>query len=343
MGKNIALVLPTIREKHCLEFLEAWDFGVQNVIVYVIEDNPERTFEIPDSDDVVHLSWKTIRQELGDKEWIIPRRTAAIRSFGYLMAYRDGADVILTLDDDCLPMGYPDSNDTKQLFAKDHVSMLSKSFPKWVDTIACHDMQGRGIPYGDKGETPTMINMGGWANVPDIDAPTTLTSWYPGKDYAMRLHKPVPQGVYFPLCAMNVGFRRDATVLMYQLLMSKTPEGADWPFVRFDDIWGGIIAKKLCDKLGWAVTAGRPEVWHSRASNVWTNLRLESKGMEVNEGFWKVIDEMAIDAKDPLTAYVQLASQMVSAFCEVYPDYSNYWRDLAKAMRIWVEEVDNCG
>lgn len=338
---DIALVLPTIREKHCLEFLKAWNFEAQGIRVYVMEDNPECTFEIPYTDDIVHFSWADIRARLGDKEWIIPRRTAAIRSFGYLMAYRDSADIILTLDDDCLPM--PDTvGGERQLFVRDHQAALASAYPRWVDTIRANDMQVRGMPYGDKGEVPVMINMGGWANVPDIDAPTTLVAWK-GQDYEMALWDPVPNGTYFSLCAMNVGFRRDATVLMYQLLMSKTPAGTDWPFVRFDDIWGGVIAKKLCDDLNWAITTGRPEVWHSRASNVWTNLKLETTALAVNEGFWKVIDGMCTNANDPLTAYAQLTSQMVSAFSDAYPDYVNYWRDLATAMRIWAEEVDSCG
>ena len=336
---DIALVLPTIREKHAREFLETWDFNAQDIRVYVIEDNPNCTFDLDMPGDIVHYSWRDIRNRLGDKEWIIPRRTAAIRSFGYLEAYRDGAEIILTLDDDCLPV--PLSGAAS--FAAEHKAMLGAVFSRWVDTISTPSLSARGTPYRNRGETPTAINMGGWCNNPDIDAVTTLAIWGDGFRYRMASWNPVPKGMYFSLCAMNVGFRRDATVLMYQLLMSQDRKGKNWPFTRYDDIWGGVIAKKLCDELGWAITAGTPEIWHSKASNVWTNLKLETTGMAVNEGFWKVIDEISIYANGPVSAYAQIAHAMGKELKKAYPDYAAYWETLCTAMNIWAEEIDSCG
>lgn len=114
------IVVPTNREKNAREFLEAWEkeFTFNERVlnetptskttaadlrrVIVVEDNPERTFALPDW--VTHVSWKEIDADLKDDAWIIPRRTGAIRNYGNLLASRiPGLDMIVNLDDDCMP------------------------------------------------------------------------------------------------------------------------------------------------------------------------------------------------------------------------------------------------
>ena len=48
----IALVIPTIREKQALEFLTAWQDQLKeaDVTTYLVEDNPEKTFNICEKD-----------------------------------------------------------------------------------------------------------------------------------------------------------------------------------------------------------------------------------------------------------------------------------------------------
>ena len=45
---------------------------------------------------------------------------------------------------------------------------------------------------------------------------------------------------------MSLAFRIEALPLMYLPLM-----GEGQPYDRFDNIWGGVIAKRVCDHLGW--------------------------------------------------------------------------------------------
>jgi hypothetical protein len=97
---DIAIVVPTIRETCIKRWLTEWQGHLNTAQIYVVEDNPESTFDIK---DCVHYSWKDIEKELGSESWIIPRRTSAIKAYGFLKAYQDGADIIWTLDDDCYP------------------------------------------------------------------------------------------------------------------------------------------------------------------------------------------------------------------------------------------------
>ena len=96
-----AIVVPTIRESNIASY-HAWEVEFSEHIVIVVEDNPERTFQIS-GNNVKHFCWRDIDRALGRDSWIIPARTDCVRSFGYLKAYEEGVDMILTLDDDCYP------------------------------------------------------------------------------------------------------------------------------------------------------------------------------------------------------------------------------------------------
>ena len=71
---EIALVIPTIRKDCFLDFLKRWKGIQDSVDILVMEDNPKVTFK---TDEVYrHWSWEDI-EELGNKQWIIPRRSWA--------------------------------------------------------------------------------------------------------------------------------------------------------------------------------------------------------------------------------------------------------------------------
>ena len=136
--------------------------------------------------------------------------------------------------------------------------------------------------------TKPVISHGLWTGVPDLDAIAQLTTTE--TLYAGTTTDTVPIGKYFPQSAMNLAFRREILPALYFPPMGMETVGFD----RFGDIWAGVIAKKVCDHLGWSVVSGAPWVEHRRASNVWANLRKEAPGMERNEEFWEIIDGLEI-------------------------------------------------
>lgn len=345
---QVAIVVPTNRPEHALAFLKAWNFEYP---VYLIEDAPERTFDaypphvrstsaIPHTGQVVrHFSWLDIDEDLRDDSWIISRRNSGIRCYGFLKAVQDGADIIITLDDDCLP------NDSEPSYTdylvEGHLDVLRATFPRWVSTIESH-YPARGMPYRNRGEMEVMLNMGGWTGVMDVDAMTELVSAGMVRNVPMRRLLPVPQGTFFPMCWMNLSFKRQMLPLMYAPLMGEDKNGNPWPFNRFDDIWCGVFLKKICDILGLAVTAGWPIVNHAKASSIWANLRKEVEGVIVNEYLWQWVDAFMPSKTDDLaSAYCELAAQVEHSFSAIAtkPEHQYYWRQLGTAMRVWTEAV----
>jgi len=318
---NTVLVVPTIREKSVREFLTAWEsYGLPKTII--VEDNPTRTFDLSRwKETITHYSWEDIDTELNSQSWIIPRRTDGVRVFGFLKAMQAGADTIITLDDDCLPID-------KEFFVKhENALMGSKPTPAW-GTPLLGGYRPRGIPYlQEQRVLPTVVNIGLWEEVPDYDAVTQL----------MQVRRPLicilgegiaPIGVYLPVCGMNLAFRKKVFPSMYFLLM-----GQGYEFDRFGDIWCGIITKHICDHLRMAISYGEPYVRHSKASKIFINLQKETPGLSMNETFWKVIDNIVLTSTTVAGCYREIALELPRQLEGLY------WKRLSVAMLEWLELV----
>jgi len=326
---TFTVVVPTIREECAVKWVQEWKDDLKDARVIIIEDNPEPTFNLP---GVEHYAWKHIDQELGQDSWIIPRRTSACRSYGFLKALQGETDLIWTTDDDC----YPEEH-RKGRYA-DLIRMNFRDVPDdgmWWNTISGTGLYPRGYPYDIRGRTrPVMVHHGLWSNIPDLDGITQLANpefrlgWCQGSDV-------VPGTLFFPFCIMNVAFRPEATPLLYMLLMGKDSRDNPWGFDRFDDIWGGVMMKKIADHLGWAVTSGSPSVHHSRASDPHRNVQLEAEGMKVNEFFWDYIHDVWLTEETPAGCYRELADAVGHFRHDTAR--KGYWQTLSDAMKIWAD------
>ena len=319
-----ALVIPTVRKKSFdLFFLqwksELWMFDH----IIVVEDSPTRTFEIKDEaikeGKIKHVSWQEIDENLGDNAWIISRKDSAIRSYGFYLAYHLGADLIYTVDDDCENLNTPP-------FVYNNCHRINLTdLPKWTGSIpGVHTI---GMPYNNLGRTHAHISMGLWTGNTDYDAIHRIKGAQPITNLPET--RVMPLGQYFPMCGMNLAFRREATPLMYFPLM-----GEGQPYSRFDDIWCGIIAKKICDHLGWLVTVGKPYLYHRGDSDPFDSLVKEAPGIKANETFWEIINEIKLEGLCPIECMKQ-----VGFFLNLEQDL--YLSKLGGAMMIWADLFAN--
>jgi hypothetical protein len=297
-------------------FLDAWKHELSGATILVIEDGPEQTFRVT-GENVRHLAWCDIDGQLGDAAWVIPRGSGCIRSFGCWAAAQMSPELIVALDDDTRP------DPAHPGFLDAHWARLQRAADSaWTSTLDA--ASPRGMPYfATDRESPAVLNHGLWSGVPDFDAATQLLS--------SRLEIPggwsdqtIPRGRYFPMCSMNIAWRPEFTPAMYFLLM-----GPEYPFDRFGDIWGGVLAKRVADHLGLAINSGSPGILHKRASNVFANLAKESRGLAANETFWRAVDSVVLTAESVPAAYAQLADRL--------PLEQEEFVQLRRAMRTWAE------
>jgi reversibly glycosylated polypeptide/UDP-arabinopyranose mutase len=281
---RVALVVPTCRRDSIRGFLSSWaapgvKFWDDDLLIIVEDDEPAGRLS------PLHFGHPDIARDLGADAWIISKGDSAIRSYGFLVAWREGADVIVTLDDDTRPVPGQD-------YLAEHMRNFDAT-PKWTTSVP--GLTPRGMPYGDRGTLRgVMLSMGLWCGVPDLDAAHSLVEGCPADYTPPEGRWVVPHGQFAPMCGMNLAFRREVAPLMYFGL-----QGSGWPYRRMDDIWCGLWAKKILDRLGYRMTIGRPWINHPRASNPFANLVKEAPGVAFHEEFWKIIDETSIgDAAD---------------------------------------------
>jgi hypothetical protein len=259
---KIAVVVPTIRPDSMKRFLKAWQplFDKHNVKVIKVEDGK--------SGFANRVSAKKIMGEYAD---CLSYFNAGIRNLGfaYVAKYLPEVEYIISLDDDVKPIGDP---------IQDHINALNKRVPiSWMSPASEYT---RGFPYGVRDEAEVVVSHGVWEGVADWDASTQLVRGnnnYP----PLQFHKgPIPKGIYFPMCFMNIAFKRKMLPYVY---LSPWVLGIK----RFEDIFTGIVSKREIDKHGWAVVTGYSRVHHERASNVFKSLKHEAHAIELNETFWQ--------------------------------------------------------
>ncbi len=262
MNKNIAVVVPTIRMKESIPaFLEAWQplFDKHNVELILVDD----TGDFP---QIIHNGQPQI---YGHE--LISNKCAGVRQLGFLYIAENLSEVeyIFTTDDDCFPIGDP---------IQDHIDQLNRKVPiSWLSTSINAFM--RGFPYGIREEAPVMLSHGVWQTTPDYDAPTQLLT---SRDFKPEYYKgTIPKGIFFPMCGMNIMFRRAALPYVYFAPVGQF-KGAE----RWDDIWVGIMLVKKFAELNWGIVSGYATVNHLRASNVFRSLEKEAVGLRHNELFY---------------------------------------------------------
>ena len=266
MRKEIAVVIPTIRPDDYANFLKAWMplFKEHSVILITVIDG-----EIPRVVQFEGELGKTGEEVMGRYASCLSNFVATIRNLGfaYVAKYLSDVEYIITLDDDETPVGDP---------IQDHIDALNMKVPvSWMSTASEYT---RGFPYGVREEAEVVLSHGVWEGVADWDAPTQLVL---GARRPVTFYKgPIPKGIYFPMCSMNLAFRRRLLPFIYH-----APKALG--VVRANDIFAGIVSKREIDKRGWAVVSGYATVNHNRASNVFKNLREEAVELELFETFWK--------------------------------------------------------
>jgi len=257
---KIAVIVPTVkgREETYDAFVKAWQplFDAHDIAFLTVYDG-----EAP---SVLGKDWDEVMGEYKDS---LSNFNGGIRNLGfaYVAKYLPEVEVIITLDDDTRPVG-----DTIQ----DHLDALDKRVPiSWVSTASEYM---RGFPYGVREEAEVVLSHGVWDNVADWDAPTQLVL---GAKRPVTFPKmPVPKGVLYPMCGMNIAFKRKMLPYMYQ-----APFWLEQGIGRVDDIICGIYSKKYIDEQGFATVTGYARVFHERASNVFKNLKLEAASIELFE------------------------------------------------------------
>lgn len=292
-----AVCIATIRPDLAQQWLDAWRelFERHEVNVYIMEDTDHKCLK---SHKSVHVFNHTDAKEL-DNPWIIPRQTAACRSFVLYKAYQDGYDYYVSLDDDCYPSG-----DIFSVYETSFCPQLAPHY-NYVDCAAAFGYKHhvRGYPYGIRKQREVATQYGVWLKYADYDALTAIENPVKEEDEIAENVIATPKYSGFTGCIMNVAITNKYLPVMYQLLMGK-----EVGYDRVEDIWSGLIMKKIADHFGDLVLLnGKARVIHKRASNPFVNLDKELPALAKNEILWEQLLKIKLDGDTPLRCYRQIA------------------------------------
>ncbi|MCC6619500.1 MAG: hypothetical protein IT341_10740 [Chloroflexi bacterium] len=273
-----------------LDVLDAWADVLGSTPVIVVQDVGPKP-RAPAGLDVTIVDHDDIAAALGSDAWIIPSQTSACRSYGYYLAWQRRPDYIVTIDTDC----YPDGSN----LLWGHAANLRRNVTlDWVNSGA--GLYYRGFPYRIRDASPVTLSHGLWSGVPDFDAAT----WLHNPNVRLRPAdgtRVIPRHSFFPMCGMNLAWRTELTPAMYFGLF-----GPAYGFDQYDDIWAGVLVKRVMDHLGLAAISGYPSVEHRKQSNVYVNLVKQAPGLAMNEHFWREVQRVPLTATTIAGTYRQL-------------------------------------
>jgi hypothetical protein len=333
---DTCVVAPTVRNpefiRGYIENAKAHDFDTDRLHVVLITEDFCEIEEMRAMLDALGVSGAVFGGSQRD-DWyehagieaysdVVPAASHAETSFGLLYAWAHPEfEHVVFLDDDTQP--HEDFD-----FFGEHLTQLGTrqslehvaSDEQWVNVLYQnvdeHGLYPRGYPYSAMDETvrtadartgEIIASQGLWTNVPDLDAvrilmdgdlrgqaqTRTTTEDFTGNFVA-------EEGNYLTVCSMNLAFKREVIPAFYQFPMDDN----EWEIGRFDDIWSGLTLKKAADMLGKSIVTGFPLCVHDKAErSTFSDLNNEVPALELNEHFWKALDEAPDSASDYTEAY----------------------------------------
>ncbi|MGA2144603.1 MAG: STELLO glycosyltransferase family protein [Bryobacteraceae bacterium] len=237
------------------------------------------------------------QQEVGLRTAALcPKRHYARKNIGYLLAIRDGAELILETDDD----NRPRSNFWNERSLSQTVVTVRDA--GWLNVYAYFTGDAvwpRGLPL-DSVRSP--IPVFETLSIEAVDCPIQqgLADGNPDVDAVFRLLFPLPiqfragrkvalgRGTWCPFNSQNTAWWPDAYPLLY------LPAYCSF---RMTDIWRSLIAQRIAWMNGWMVLFHEASVWQQRNEHdLMRDFEDEIPGYLYNRKIAEVLDTLSLSA-----------------------------------------------
>jgi len=292
-------------------------------------------------------------------EAMIPENSDNRRNVAYLAALDEGADLVISVDDDNFPIPGVD-------FVGEHLAVgLESRLPEAVGRDGWYNLcdllqprvtglYPRGFPYGkrsdgtgrlaDEASGAVAVNVGLWRDDPDSDAIGRLYA-KPHIDRADGRNVLLGRGVRCPINTQNTAVSREGMAAYYYVRMGEQIMGMR--LERFGDIFSGYFLQVCADAAGDRIRIGTPVADHRRNShNLLVDLYHELAGIMMLEDMAGFLSTVQLPGGSYAEAYEGLSGRLEEfadrqeGFIWV-PETRLYLHAIAANMRVWVDVVES--
>jgi glycosyltransferase involved in cell wall biosynthesis len=368
--KRFAIVMTTINVPHLIpDYLEnfrrnGWEHA-EIIVVGDVNTPPEaeafcRSLEGADRVDY----WSPARQQELLREFprlgaLLPWRSIQRRNLGYLVAYRRGAEVIVSMDDDNF-LHEPDHLAGHALVGETaEVRCVSSSTGFWnvcslLVTEPPRRFYHRGFPLSRRWAPSSerhrvrtarvAVNAGLWLGDADVDTITRVEEPFQVTALAGD-REPVglDAGTVSPFNSQNTAAVRDLLPFLYLVVAGGSLRGHRSTFAnfRYDDIWMSYLAQPAIDRMGDVVTFGRPLVVQRRnPHDLLADLDRELVPMFLTEQLVEMLREIQLEERSYLALYHELIEALraeVSRRPSLDARERAFLLEVVGGMEIWAE------
>jgi hypothetical protein len=325
---KIAIVAPVHvpLTKEWIESLKAITVGKENVSVIIVDDSNGKV-ELPSNWRVYDYARQL--EELGPELYARFEKfhkSSACKNFGHWLAWKEGYDIVMGLDSDCV---------VPPNFISEHLEALMMKSHGWTNVIKNTGWFSRGYPYVER-ERPTILSLGLWEGELDLygtDRVANPTKQV--KDPMITASHEVADGIV-PLSGMNWAAWTQAIPAFLLLPNFEYTHGEQkkvYEFRRHDDIWGGYIFQRLMAIRNERIVYGKPIVWHQTVVKPEEDAKEEEAMIAFENSFYREVDYLV------MTIEWGMYDDMFEAFSEAA---AKRWKGtefepLIEALDLWVE------
>lgn len=293
----------------------------------------------------------------------LPYDSVERRNIGYLYAAEMGADVIISIDDDNIPLPQYDYVGDHSIVGQTVECEVVSSSTGWFNMCSLLQAEPqrrfyhRGFPIKKRWLSEELsyrtekkrivVNAGLWLGDPDVDTITRLEE--PFSVVGVRNPKSrlvLASDTMSPFNSQNTAFSIDLLPCLYLITFEfGTNRGflaANYSF-RYDDIWMSYFAKRIIDHMGDAVCIGPPHVEQQRNEHDYLlDLRRELGPMEMTNKLVDILSSIEVTEKSYFRAYHELVDQIrtqVAANPDLSSSEQNLLKEMTGGMVLWLDAV----
>lgn len=313
-----------------IKSLESVTQGKNNVEVFIVDDS-DGVVELPNGWKV--FDYKAQREEMGDamyERFEKFHKSSACKNFGHWYAWKEGFDVVIGIDSDCIvPPG----------LIHYHLSSLMLPSYGWTNPITRSGWFPRGFPYSQR-QLRTALSLGLWEGELDLYGADRLEKPTQDTRSLVQIEDSAVADGILPLSGMNWACWSDIIPGLCFLPNFEIEEEMNdhnmrvTKFRRHDDIWGGYIFQALMASRNERIRYGKPVVFHQTVVDPAKDAE-EEKGMIAFENmFYAAVDSIVPQIEngmyeDMMLAFASIAQkEWKGTEFEAMADAVVFWAEL---------------